>query len=89
MFTPLCILYSETVACEMILSIKDIAQSQNPSSPAAHLLSRRLTFFRRWFPSLKHFSSLNEPDYQHDDGDDEQDMNNSTHGVAAYQSQEP
>ena len=48
-----------------------------------------LTFFRRWSKSLQHSSSLNKPDHEDDDGDDEQDMNDSTHRVAAHQSQKP
>ncbi len=31
------------------------------------------------------FSSLNDPDHYHDDGDDQQDMNDSTHRVATQQ----
>jgi hypothetical protein len=38
---------------------------------------------------LHRFSSLNDSDQHHNDGDDQQDMNEPTHGVAGHQSQQP
>ncbi len=84
----------------MVLSTKDIAgvaksflpgelTSFRETSPFGESHFIHLTFFRRWFPSLQHFSSLNKPDHQDDESDDQQDMNNSTQGVAAHQPQKP
>jgi hypothetical protein len=44
---------------------------------------------RQGSESLQHSSSLNKPDHYHNDGDDQQDMNDATHRVATHQPKQP
>jgi hypothetical protein len=71
-----------------IFSPKDVTPFARSPGPAAHLLSGCLAF-PQGPPSIEHSSFLNKPDRQDDDGDDQQDMNYSTHRVAAHQPLEP
>ena len=60
-----------------------------PIRPSSHLPFGHCVFPMRWSASLQYSSSLNKPDHEYDGGDDQQDMNESTHRVADYQSQKP
>jgi len=82
--------YGETVVYEIVFSIQRYRTVRKifPALPPTSYPDA-LTFLRRWSKSLQHSSSLNEPDHEYDDGDDEQNVNNPAHRVAAHQSQKP
>jgi len=80
------------MGCEMdgskTLSTEGIVDSIKSFWPADHLLFKHLPS-PEGSKRLKGSSALNNSAQHHDDGNDEEDVNDSTHRVAADQSQQP
>jgi hypothetical protein len=70
-------------------STKGFVDSIKSFWPHDHFLSKYPPFVRQGSESLDSSSALNNLDQQHNDGNDQQDMNNSTHRVTGHQSQSP